>query len=334
MIAEAVVRIGQQLSQEQRIIWYQSVFSQLVAYHSWLYKERDPNRDGLVVQLHPWETGLDNSPPCMVELRNKNLPWWLRFLEISHLDNIGNYFRTDYNYVSKGERSSNIEALSLYNLLTKIRRKKYDSQAILRDPAFAIEDITYNSILIRANALLSEIAEVIHQKLPEQLIKSISQAASALENLWDNDNHQYFSRQFISGRLIKQPSIGSLLALYSGAISHQRAGQLVKIIEDNQSYGLEFPLPTVPTISSWFNPNQYWQGPTWVNTNWLIIDGLKRYGFHDQANSLTMTTLCLVEKSGFYEYFNPISGVARGVNNFSWTAALTIDLIQNTGLVG
>ena len=92
------------------------------------------------------------------------------------------------------------------------------------------------------------------------------------------------------------------------------------------SYGLEFPIPTVPKNSHWFNPMCYWQGPMWVNTNWLIIDGLRRYGFNEQADLLKKSTLRVVEESGFYEYFDPLNGKPSGVNNFSWTAALVLDL--------
>ena len=30
----------------------------------------------------------------------------------------------------------------------------------------------------------------------------------------------------------------------------------------------------------------------------------------------------LIEKSGFYEYFDPISGDGHGGRNFTWTAAI------------
>jgi glycogen debranching enzyme len=100
-------------------------------------------------------------------------------------------------------------------------------------------------------------------------------------------------------------------------------------MSDSASYGFEYPIPTVPINSKWFDPVCYWQGPTWVNTNWLIIDGLRRYGFNDQADRLTRSTLKMVKMSGFYEYFDPSTGAPRGVNNFSWTAALTLDLEFN-----
>lgn len=73
---------------------------------------------------------------------------------------------------------------------------------------------------------------------------------------------------------------------------------------------------------------RYWQGPAWVNTNWLIIDGLARYGFAAEAEALRLSTLELVRKSGFREYFNPLTGEPAGVSDFAWTAALTVNLLS------
>ena len=39
-----------------------AIYPRLVAYHRWWQRARDPNGSGLVSTLHPWETGMDNSP--------------------------------------------------------------------------------------------------------------------------------------------------------------------------------------------------------------------------------------------------------------------------------
>ncbi len=326
MIAEAVVRIGRELSLADRKVWYRDVFPGLLAYHQWLYNERDPRGEGLVLQLHPWETGLDTSPPCIAQLHAKSWPHWLSILDIPLIDKIGEAIRVDNKFVEKGERASNAEAVALYFLLHRIRHQKYDSTAVLKHARFAIQDITYNSILIRANTLLEEIASTVNETIPTELRQHTSKAAAALESLWDQDTQSYYSRDFISNKLIKEESIGGLLTLYSGAISKQRAAELVKMIENKNSFALPYPIPSVPVNSDWFSSVRYWQGPTWINTNWLIIDGLYRYGFTALAKKLSISTLQLVDHQGFYEYFDPKTGLPHGANNFSWTAALTIDL--------
>jgi glycogen debranching enzyme len=151
----------------------------------------------------------------------------------------------------------------------------------------------------------------------------------ALEQLWDPYSGQYYSRDFVTHRLLKVPSIATLLPLYAGTVSQERAEHLVKLLENEHQFGPAYPVPSVPTNSFWFKSKGYWQGPTWVNTNWLIIDGLKRYGFKAHAAALSESTIEMVGHAGCYEYFDPLNGEPAGAADFSWTAALTIDLLKN-----
>ena len=102
---------------------------------------------------------------------------------------------------------------------------------------------------------------------------------------------------------------------------------LVKLIENEHLFGPAYPIPSVPPSSPWFDPQRYWQGPTWFNTNWLIIDGLRRYGYHHHAEALTESMLELVTQHGIWEYYDPQTGEPLGARDFGWTAALTVDLI-------
>jgi hypothetical protein len=328
MLAEAVVRIGEKLPLTERRSWYRQVWPNLLSYHQWLYNERDPHSEGLILLIHPWETGLDNTPPWMHELSEHLLPWWIRLMKKSHLDMTVSWFRSDTRYVPAAERLSNVEALALYDTQRRLRRKAYDINKILDHSLFTIEDLNFNCILIRANAHLQKIATTLREELPPELTERMELTEKALEELWDPYTEQYYSRDFITHRLLKEPSIAALLPLYAGCISEERAQILVKLLENEHIFGTALPVPSTPKNSIWFNDHCYWQGPSWVNTNWLIIDGLRRYGFKDHAAALRESTLEMVVQSGCHEYFNPLTGVGLGTDNFSWTAALAIDLIQ------
>jgi hypothetical protein len=328
MLAEAIVRIGAELSAVERRAWYKSVWPQLLDFHTWLYEERDPHREGLTLQVHPWEVGLDNTPPWMDSLHMHLLPWWIRGLEKTHLVGFIERFRRDTRSVPIDQRFDTVEALAMFDVQRRLRRKNYDIFKILDHSLFLIEDANFNSILVRANELLLEIAKAIKVKVPDELLERMDKTRKALDSLWDEETKQYYSRDFITHQLIRQPSIATLLPLYAGSISKERAADLVNMIEDENMFGPAYPLPSVPVNSKHFDPKRYWQGPTWINTNWLIIDGLKRYGYGTHAEALTELTLELTEKSGFSEYYDPITGEPLGINNFSWTAALTIDLLS------
>lgn len=328
MLAEAVVRVGEKLPLSERRSWYRELWPGLLAYHKWMYAERDPHGEGLAVLIHPWETGMDNTPPWMEQLGQHLLPWWIRLLRQTRLDSAVGRLRSDTHYVPAAQRLSNVEALALYATQLRLRRKAYDIRRILDHALFAIEDLAFNCVFIRANAQLRTIAASLREELPAGLAARMARTEKALEELWNPYTQQYYSRDFITHRLLQQSTVATLLPLYAGCISPQRAGALVKILEDARAFGTAYPIPSAPRNSTWFNPARYWQGPAWVNMNWLVIDGLTRYGFHDHAAALRESTLEMVTKGGFHEYFNPLTGEGLGIDNFSWTAALTIDLLQ------
>ncbi len=330
MLAEAIVKIGAKLPLPERRSWYKQVYPQLLAYHQWLYSERDPHNEGLVLLVHPWETGLDNTPPWMSELNQHLLPLWIRALQKVHLEGLVGLLRTDTRTVSRAERLTNVEAMALYSSQRRLRRKRYNIEKILSGSMFIIEDLAFNCILARANQHLEAIAKSIRAEIPADLQASINKTGKAIEELWDPYTRQYYPRNFITHHLLKEASIATLLPLYAGTISKDRAAVLVKMLENDKLFGPAFPVPSVPLESAYFNSKRYWQGPTWVNMNWLIIDGLRRYGYHDHADALAESTLEMIAKNGIAEYYEPLTGEPLGVDDFSWTAALAIDLVKTS----
>lgn len=328
LIAEAVVRIGEKLSMPERRTWFNMVYPAIKAHHEWLYRERDPHQEGLVLQIHPTEVGLDNTPPWIDQMHEHSRPWWIAFLEKSKLEKVMNLFRRDTRHSPPGQRLSNVDALIYYDVIRRLRRKRFDIDKILTRSLFAIEDASFNAIFIRANHCLRHIATTIREELPDELTHNMAKTEKAYEQLWDVYTGQYYSRNFVTHKLIKEPTIATLLPLYSGAISKDRAKQLVDLLKNKHLFDTKFPIPSVPVNSAWFKPTGYWQGPTWININWMVIDGLKRYGFHEEAEWLISKTIKLVGQSGFYEYFSPLDGQPAGANKFSWTAALIIDLLE------
>jgi Mannosylglycerate hydrolase MGH1-like glycoside hydrolase domain len=327
MIAEAVVRIGEVLSRDQRLAWYRSVYQPLVAYHQWLLRDRAVGGCALTTQIHPWETGLDNSPPLLELLGRCPDPWWIDLMAWSGADRLATRLRWDTKYVPADQRSSTIEALRLYAALKRIRAHRYDSDAARIWGPFVLQDLTFNSILVRANTRLQQITREIGIPLPPALTTATEAHRAAMDELWDAGTECYYSRDARRGQLIKEPSIAGFMPLYAGCADGARARRLVEMLLDPRAFASPYPVPSVPLGSRWFQPCRYWQGPSWINMNWLIIDGLRRYGFDAEADALRLKTLAVVAKSGFYEYYHPLTGEPAGVKDFSWTAALTVDLL-------
>jgi hypothetical protein len=317
------------MPQQQRNDFYHTMFEPLVEFHQWLYSERDPHHEGLTLQIHPYEVGLDNTPPWMNQLREHHMPWWISLFNQLHLSGFAYLLRRDTKYVPHEQRMDNTDALLLWDVVRRLRRKGYDIDKILHRSLFITEDLTFNCIFIRANDQLQELAGKIRRNLPKDLLENMKRTKHALEYLYDEDTRQYYSRDFITHKRIKTPTIATFMPLYSGAISHKRAEELVGLLKNHKEYWLHHPVPSVPLSSPNFNPLCYWTGPSWMNMNWLIIDGLERYGFTEVAAELRQKSIAVVAKSGPHEYFNPLDGQGLGADDFSWTAALTIDFLHS-----
>ena len=91
-------------------------------------------------------------------------------------------------------------------------------------------------------------------------------------------------------------------------------------------------LPLVPSYDlegHAFDPHRYWRGPAWFNTNWLLERGMRQYDETARADALRASLLDAAGASGFAEYLDPLTGEARGARDFSWTAALALDLLDS-----
>ena len=75
-----------------------------------------------------------------------------------------------------------------------------------------------------------------------------------------------------------------------------------------------------------FEEKRYWRGPIWININWIIYKSLinKNKNF---AEKIKRQTINLINNNNFHEYYSPKTGSPFGANNFSWSAALYLDLM-------
>jgi glycogen debranching enzyme len=87
-------------------------------------------------------------------------------------------------------------------------------------------------------------------------------------------------------------------------------------------------VPSYDVTAADFDERRYWRGPVWINTNWLLWQGLVQHGQTAEADEVLRSSLRLVARSGFHEYFDPFDGAAFGTDGFGWTAALTLDVIE------
>ena len=325
--AIAAERVARALPESERTSFLQEFVPKLVSYHSWLYRERDPTSSGLVTLIHPWECGLDTTPPWMDALARMPAPWWANVATRLHLAHFVRVFRRDTKYVPSVQRPTDDEGLRMLVLAQLGRRHGFELRRMPRDRAVLIEDLAFNSILVTANTSLARLAVEARIAMPEGLQRASARAETALDELWDDSLGQYFSRDAVTGSLLRLPTIATFLPLLADVVPPERVARLAAQLRAPSGFWPRFPVPTVPTDAAWFREEAYWKGPTWVNMNWFLVEALTANHADHIASALVESTLRLVDDNGFFEYFSPLTGRGYGARAFSWTAALTLDLI-------
>lgn len=330
--AVAAWRVALALPDQERQAFLAEVLPHLLAYHRWLYEARDPRLRGLVTLIHPWECGLDTTPPWMSELARMPQPRWIRFAVRFHLARLVRFLRTDTRFVPAAERTSDDDGLRMLIVARRAKRHGFDLRRMPPQTSVLVEDLAFNALFVVANRALLQIARDLEVEIDTGLVERIHTTEQALEQLWDESAGQYFSRSASTGELIRVPTIATFLPLWAGVVSPERARRLVALLLEPSSYGSRYPVPSVPMDSAEFEPERYWKGPTWVNMNWAIIEGLRTCHEPEAAEELRRRTVNLVGHAGFAEYFSPLTGRGFGAHDFSWTAALLLDLLSEKPL--
>lgn len=149
-----------------------------------------------------------------------------------------------------------------------------------------------------------------------------------IERLWDPQAGLFWP--FRNGKPVRTLTPFSLFPLLTGHLPSPIKTALVQHLTDPTEFWPAFPVPTVALSDPHYNPTQMWRGPTWINVNYLLIEGLMRSGYVELALSLRQRTLDLVNRNpDIVEYYHPETGDAcdKAAHVFGWSAALFIDLL-------
>ncbi len=323
VLAVASQAVARRLGAADRTAFLAEVVPRIVDHHRWLYRERDLDGSGLVALVHPWECGLDTSPPWMRILAGAD-DRLVRILRALHVTSLGRRLRRDTRFIPAGERSSDDDGLRMLALAVRLRRHRFDARA-LPETCPLVHDVSFNAVLATAGPILAELAAEAGLPVDDELAERSAATRTALERLWSEADGAYLAGDARTVELVGPPTVASFVAL--GASDRQdRVDRLRRSLAEPR-WSPAFPIPSVPIDADAFEPRRYWKGPTWVNTNWLVVQALRAVGADQDAEALAARTLELVARSGFAEYFSSLDGSPLGADDFSWTAALVLDLL-------
>ncbi|QKV20078.1 MGH1-like glycoside hydrolase domain-containing protein [Oricola thermophila] len=296
------------------------MFPKLMAWHEWWHCYRDPDETGLVGIVHPWESGRDNCPDWDIGMNNIVVP-----------DDLGTYHRRDTDWVDPSERPTQ-ETYDRYLTIVKFGREcGWDHDIVVREGPFFMADPCVQFVLMRADRDLMALAERFDDARARGRIADwVARDEAGAQAMWSDEACGFVATDLRTGS--KSPAItnASMLAFYGGAGTEEQRAEMVRHAREILD-GCRYVFPSWDPRHEGFEQRRYWRGPVWSVMNWMMAAGFERHGLADLAMRVRRDTLAMVRQSGFFEYFDPLTGEGLGGPNFTWTAAIHLALVSEHG---
>ena len=203
-------------------------------------------------------------------------------------------------------------------------------------PLHPVEAVDGNVWMSELWATLGDMAEVLGEDPAPHRARAAAMMALVDEFMWDETDGMYYdidARTHVRNR-VKSPM--GFMPLLSRHARPERVARLVEHITNPREFWCAYPLPSVALNEPTFDPIDMFRGATWVNVNWMVIEGLSRQGYADLARELARKTVELVgprytdgvrtRSPRLWEWYHPLTGEELGNCQYSW-AGLVIDLI-------
>jgi glycogen debranching enzyme len=302
LIAEAVEAI---YKKEKNIKFLSEVVPKLKSYYLWLAKHRDPNENDLISIVAPYESGMDQSPSYgpVLGMQNKN---------------------------------QTLSALVGRTVTFRNMLRNYNLEKIFEDDYFNVEDVLVNSIYIKNLEVLSRLLHEIDQEDAARTFHRLAEKGkkALIEKCYDRNEEFFFDRYSKEGKIAKVKTVKGLTPIILDLPKSMVEKIVKKHIRNKESFNVPYPVPSVAISEPSFSPTPakigndplLWRGPTWINMNWYLAKALAQHGYKKDAEKIVESSVALIKKSGYREFFNPLTGEGHGRRNFGWST-LVVDMI-------
>ena len=282
-------------------VYLGEMYARVRRHHEWLAKNRDFDGDGLLTIISPFESGMD----------------W----KASYDPALGYAQRTTPKRLYGSRLYRKAVGVDLTNFWLR-----YDLGRIKQRGKFLVKDAGFNAIYavdlhcMEKLALLAGDDPAVFRERRERLL------ASMIKLMYDEKAAAFLDVQEPGSRRIPilTPTIFFPLAIEE--LEEKFAAPVLEAHFDNSTeFGAPLPIPSVEMRDPAFFTGEtpfLWRGPTWAPTNWFLYHALKKRGFAERAERLRKSLSELVRRSGFREYYDPISGEGHGARDFTWSGLL------------
>ncbi|MGZ6269001.1 MAG: MGH1-like glycoside hydrolase domain-containing protein [Candidatus Limnocylindrales bacterium] len=322
--ARAALEVHRHAPPDQRtasLAWLGRLYPKLVAQQRYLAAARDPGGSGLAAIVHPWESGLDDSPAWDRDFERIEVPPAA----------LPPYRRRDLARVAAADRPTDADYGRFLYLLMLERGADYDDARVVATSPFLMVDPLFNAIRLWSEHALAEIAELTGSDPAPHRAAARRLHEALIGEQWVAKRHRFCAWDLRRDQREPEDTIVSFVPLLDPDLPPAIVTAICRELESPSFHpragGLHFIVPTHDERAADFDPERYWRGPVWLNTNWLLWRGLRQHGRTGMADEIVASSVELVRRAGFREYFDPLDGTGHGSDRFSWSAALLTDMV-------
>jgi glycogen debranching enzyme len=200
-----------------------------------------------------------------------------------------------------------------------------------------------NSMLVKEAKSLAEMANLLgHREDADKWLADAELRAKLINRfMWDKTNGFYYNinrndQSFTYRRPddLKIKEIIEFLPLWAGISDTSTTRKLVSTMTNPDEFWRSYGVPTLSAGDSYYNPIGYWNGPVWVQWDYLLFRGLLDHGYKKEAEELAMKVLDnmiwhLKQDHVFWEFYSPDDREAGWNKTYIWAglaARFLIDL--------
>jgi hypothetical protein len=249
-----------------------------------------------------------------------------------------------YEYFT-AERDSNKNGLCEWGAEAELESVR-DARVAVWDKAgwpSNFEGVDVNSMLVKEALSLEEMAELsgFSEEAKNWRAETMNRKNLVNKYMWDKGSGFYYNinrndQSFIIHNPddLKIREIIGFLPLWGTVCDSARAKQLVTTMTDPAEFWRPFGVPTLSAKDDYYNPIGYWNGPVWVQWDYLLFRGLLDYGYRKEAEELAYKVLDnmvyhLKNDHVFWEFYSPDDRQAGWNQTYIWAglaARFLIDL--------
>ena len=146
----------------------------------------------------------------------------------------------------------------------------------------------------------------------------------------DKTDHDF---SFQAPNDLKRKEIIGFLPLWAGVATPEQAQRLVQHLTNTSEFWRAYGVPTLSADDPYYDPTGYWNGPVWVQWQYLVFRGLVRYGYYAEARMLAEKVCAamvheLKTSHWFWELYSPDAHWAGWNKTYIWAGIIARMLID------